>query len=296
MYAVIGANGYLGSYVIKAILENTEDCVIATSRNLERVNKHKRVEWICCDIQSFKNVDAFIDKLSMTDDLKIVYLAAYHHPDLVEKNKYLAWDINVTSFSRFISKTDFAKKFYYTSTDSVYGNSIDGYHFIESDPLNPVNFYGHNKCVAESIVIHLGRNVVRFPFLISPSIIYKPHFYDEIVNTIRRGEKFEMFEDSFRSTLSFENAGNLLVSLMEKRDIPQVVNICGDKGLSKYEVGVLIAEKEGINPKYIVPVSCTQLKDNFIAQRATSTLMDNHLLKQILALSYIDVFKQPERI
>jgi dTDP-4-dehydrorhamnose reductase len=292
MYAVIGANGYLGSYCIKAILNQTDEKVIATARDLSRVNKDERVEWIACDIQSDESVDSLINVLKRYGNVKIIYLAAYHHPDKVQENQQLAWDINVTCLSKFLNKTIFAEKIYYASTDSVYGDSIDGYRFKEADQLHPVNFYGHNKCAAEALMVHMGRNVVRFPFLISPSIIYKPHFYDVIVDSIKSGKPFEMFEDSYRSSLSFENAGKLLIQLMEKQDIPQILNVCGDKAYSKYDVGLLIAEREGASPDLIIPVSISQPQENFTTKRAASTLMDNTLLKKTLQLSYIDIFDE----
>ena len=36
MYLVIGANGFLGSYMLKNILEKTNDFVIAVARYIER--------------------------------------------------------------------------------------------------------------------------------------------------------------------------------------------------------------------------------------------------------------------
>lgn len=293
MYVVIGANGYLGSYVIKTILSETNESVIATARDLDRVKQMNRIEWIECDIQSDLSVDSLLKCLEKKDHVKIIYLAAYHHPDKVEQNRQLAWDINVTSLSKFLNKSGFAEKIYYASTDSVYGDSINNYHFKETDSLNPVNFYGHNKCAAEALLIHLGRNVVRFPFLISPSIIYKPHFYDIIVETIRAGKTFEMFEDSYRSSLSFENAAKLLIRLMEKEGIPQIVNISGDKDLSKYDVGLMIADKEGISRNLIIPIGITRSQENFVTKRATSTLLDNSLVKSILGYNTIDIFDDP---
>lgn len=293
MYAIIGANGYLGSYVIRAILNQTNENIIATSRNLANVQGDERVAWIKCDVQKDTTVDELLDILARHNHVKILYLAAYHHPDEVEANKALAWDINVTSLSRFVSKAAFASRILYASTDNVYGESNNGYRFCEKDALNPVNFYGHSKCASEAILIHLGRNVVRLPFLISPSIVYKPHFYDTIVKTIKAGKPFEMFQDSYRSSLSFENAGKLLVDLFEKDKIPPVINVCGDKAFSKYDVGLMIAKREGLNPGLIVPVSIEKPQNNFLVKRAKSTLMDNRLLKELLGFKYIDIFGEP---
>ena len=295
MYSIIGANGYLGSYIKKVILEETNENLICVDKNVPEKETENRVRWINCDITDRASVDLVLDELSTHKNLKIVYLAAYHNPDMVEKNPELAWNINVTSLSYFINKASFAKEIYYPSTDSVYGESENFYHFKESDPLNPVNIYGHNKCAAEAILVHKGRNVVRFPFLISPSLAGKPHFYDRIVESLRNNEPFDMYEDSYRSSLSFENAARLLIALIEKGNREPIVNVCGDKDLSKYDVGLLVAEREGLDPKLIVPVKMSEITvEGFVTKRATSTLMDNTLLKDVLGLEYVDIFERPK--
>ena len=295
MYSIIGANGYLGSYIKKVILEETNEDLICVDKNVPEKETESRVKWINCDITDRVSVDMVLDELSKHENLKIVYLAAYHNPDMVEKNPELAWNINVTSLSYFINKASFAKEIYYPSTDSVYGESENFYHFKESDPLNPVNIYGHNKCAAEAILVHKGRNVVRFPFLISPSLAGKPHFYDRIVESLRNNEPFDMYEDSYRSSLSFENAARLLIALIEKGNREPIVNVCGDKDLSKYDVGLLVAEREGLDPKLIVPVKMGEITvEGFVTKRATSTLMDNTLLKDVLDLEYVDIFERPK--
>ena len=293
MYCIIGANGYLGSYVKKAVLELTDEKIICVGSSIDKYEDN-RVKNIKCDISDRKEVDKLIKLLKKEDEVKVVYLAAYHNPDLVEENRDLAWNINITSLAYFINNVSFAKEFYYVSTDSVYGESIDFYHFKETDKLKPVNFYGHNKVVAEAITMGCNRNVVRFPFLISPSLVSKPHFYDRIVESLKNNEPFEMYEDSYRSSLSFENAAKLLVKLIEIGNKERIVNVCGDKDLSKYDVGLLIAEKEGLNKDLIVPITMDKTVDGFTTKRATSTLMDNSLLKEILNLEYVDIFKEPK--
>lgn len=295
MYAIIGANGYLGGYIIKNVLELTQERIIATTRNLSNVNKNGRVEWVSCDIQDEVSVEMLVEKLQcVSENVKLVYLAAYHHPDKVQENQGLAWNINVTSLSIFLEKirgiVDCA---FYASTDSVYGDSQNSYRFKETDKLQPLNFYGHCKCAAEALMIHQGYNVVRFPFLISPSLVYKNHFYDQIVDSLRAGKPVEMYEDSYRSSLSFDNAAYLLIKLMESGNPPRIVNICGDNALSKYDVGLKIAEREDLDTSKIIPVTLSNVLRNFETPRAVSTLMDNTLLKTYLGLTQIDIFATP---
>lgn len=292
MYLIVGANGFLGSYIIKSILEKESTKVFAVSRNINNVNKYnENVEWLECDITKKEQVDLLAAKINLLKNkVNIIYLAAYHHPDMVAKNPKIAWNINITSLSYFINSFENVRCFFYPSTDTVYGNGSNTYHFSENNLLNPTNLYGIQKITAEHIVRGYGYNVVRYPFLISPSILpHKNHFYDEILDTIKSGKSMEMFKDSFRSSLDFETAADLLIELIERysEQIPKTLNLSGDEDLSKYDIGLMIARKHGINEELIVPISADKVDGIFIAKRAKSTLLDNSNIKEVLGLKQI---------
>lgn len=292
MYLVIGANGYIGSYFLKNILEKTDDDIIATGRNIDNIGQdNKRITWIKTDITDRKSVTDLSEKIkNICRDLKIVFLAAYHHPDDVEANPQLAWDVNVTSLSYFINKISNVKCLFYASSEMVYGNSED--LFTEKSELNPVNRYGIHKKVAESIILGYGYNVVRYPVLIGPSIIKeKKHFYDYIVNTISSGKKIEMFMDTYKSMLDFNTATSLTIDIIEQynTDIPKIINISGDDKLSKYDVGCMIADKYNVSREFIKPISIFSNNNIFKENRANSTILDNSLLKSILKIPNIKI-------
>ena len=284
MYIVIGGRGFLGSYIVRSIVKNTDEKIIATARNIEDMKSSEKIEWVSCDITDDAEFDSLIRLVSGEKNIKVIFLAAYHNPDMVASNPELAWDINVTTLSKCINKLRFVDRLFYASTDSVYGNSKDGYRFTENDSLNPVNIYGRNKCAAEAIVRFAGFNVVRYPFLIAPSLAHgKKHFYDVMVEKLKNGEKIEMVSDSYRSSLSFETAADLLIELCESnKNIPDVLNICGDDDLSKYDIGLMLADKLGVSHDNVIPIKISQGKDIFKSPRASSTLMDNSLVKEIL--------------
>lgn len=292
MYCIIGANGFLGSYILKSILDKTQERVIACCRDISLVGdtlKDKRITWKNLDICDFDAVNSFCNEYK-NEDKKIVYLAAYHNPDLVEKNPRIAWNTNITALSFFINAMENVSAFYYPSSDSVYGNSIDGKVFKEDDKTNPVNTYGKQKALAEKIVNTYGYQVVRYPFLIGTSLLSaKKHFYDSIVENLKSGDGMDMFSDSYRSTISFKQAADYLVDLIEKGDKHPIVNISSDKALSKYDVGIIIAEKLGVDKNLVRAIKVEDSKGIFVAKRASSTIMDNKLLKSIFKLEEISL-------
>jgi len=174
----------------------------------------------------------------------------------------------------------------------VYGAGDLNKKFSESDSLNPVNTYGENKVVAEALIKGYGYNVLRFPFLIGPSLDKnKKHFYDKIVDEITNGNSIEMFSDALKTALDFNTLTKLILKLMENYtpEIPKCINISGDDTLSKYDIGLMIAKKYNCDKKLIVPVSMENDSKIFVEKRANCTLLDNSLLKKILGLSEIKI-------
>lgn len=290
LYLIVGASGFIGSYIVESLLNKTKDDIVATYNYTNPFIKHKRIKWLKFDVRE-RAKERLSPFLSNGEPIKIIYLASFHHPDLVEKNFDLAWDINIVSLCRFLGDIGCFYSFFYASTDSVYGNGKLDRFFCEEDPLNPINSYGKQKVLSESISLaHFGR-VIRFPFLIGPSKLRnKPHFFDEIVSDLKAKKVVRLFGDSYRSTLSFELAADLLVDVTKKpiEKVPMILNVALDYGVSKYTVGLKIAKKYGLDAELIKPIHQGQEDEIFQTPRAFVTLLDNTKLKKLLGLKKID--------
>lgn len=292
MYCIVGAKGFLGSYLIKNILSMTNDEILATDMILPEKGNDPRVKWVKCDVSQKEDLLRLNELCKENADLKVFYLAAYHHPDQVLQNPRIAWNINITALSEFLNTMENIKVLYYPSTEVVYGQGKDGYRFKESDELHPANRYGEHKTVAERMVNVAGANVVRFPVLMGPSLVEgKKHFYDEIVETVKNGGTMEMFEDQKRSMIDFDTASQILIKLAENPEAHKypIVNIAGDEALSKYELGRRIVRKYGLDESKIVPISMDSNNKIFTAKRAKETLLDNTLVKNILNLNELKI-------
>ena len=292
IFLIIGANGYLGSYLIRAVKEKTGDTVMATARRHLEPDPGTAESWISCDITDRKAVDELAAHMkAIGEEYYVIVCAACHQPEAVEKNPRLAWDINVTALSYLLNRLENVKDLYYPSTDSVYGQSVGQQRFVEEDRPAPVNTYGRQKVVAESLVLGYGYHVVRFPFLIGPSLAPgKEHFYDRIVTSLTNGQPVEMFADSYRSSLDFATAAGCMIDLMTcGKQVPAIVNICGDDDLSKYDIGKMIAGKLGAAQELIRPVFFHSDQGIFNVKRAQSTLMDNTRMKDLLGLRQVKI-------
>lgn len=289
MYLIIGASGFLGTYCIKNVLEKTDENIIATySEKDVPVSDSNRVKWEHLDVC---NVDELKDFSSKIDsNTKIIYLAAFHHPDKVEEFPQIAWNVNIIALANAVNVFQKAKCLYYSSTDTVYGEGSKEYKFIETDKYAPVNLYGKHKSLAEQITIIAGFNVVRFPFIFGPSLVKgRPHFFDNIKKDLESGKIVEMFEDSYRSTLSFNQCAGFLVDIIEKYGSCQerIINISADHYMSKYDAAVVLANKYNLDTALIKPISVTKTNAIFKAKRAQTAVLDNTLMKQLLNLDEV---------
>ena len=180
------------------------------------------------------------------------------------------------------------KKFFFASTDCVYGEGKNSkIKFTETHVLQPVNEYGRQKAEAEQLVLSKGFTVLRLPFMLGPSLTSKIHFYDKIHLNLLNGESVEMIDGMERSVLSYMQTAQLIYSLSTLSCVPDIINICADEELSKYEIGLIIAKKLAVPPDLVKAISEDQGKRFFKDTRASFAAMDNTLLKNTLGLKSI---------
>ena len=56
MYIVVGANGFLGSYVIKSLVSSTDEKIIATYHNKPESLYSPRVDWVKLDVTDKESI------------------------------------------------------------------------------------------------------------------------------------------------------------------------------------------------------------------------------------------------
>ncbi len=291
MYIVVGANGFLGSYVVRSLVINTDEEIIATYHGKEESLYSPRVAWTKLDVTSRDDILRLERKAENIEECKIFYFAACHNLDLVKCEPDFARSINITALENFLEVFADAKCLYFSSTDCVYGeNTAEIPSFKESDITSPVSEYGKQKLEAEKLVTSYGFNVVRLPYMIGTSLLRsKKHFYDNIINEAANGKDFTLADGLWRSALDYDSVANILVKLSSMSNIPQTLNLCGDDGLSKYDVGLLIAKKHNLSTKHIVKTPEKEIMKLFFEARASSTVMDNALLKKTLGVDEIKI-------
>ena len=212
MYIIIGANGFLGSYVLKTLVSNTDRRILATYHGKKESLFEGRVEWTKLDVTNEEDINNLAELAGDISDCSIFYFSACHNLDLVKREPEFARNINITALKKFLDTFKDAKNLYFSSTDCVYGeNTEDIPCFKESDITSPVSEYGRQKLEAENLVTSYGFNVVRLPFMFGSSILEnKKHFYDNIVEKTVQGEDFTLADGLWRSALDYGSVADIL--------------------------------------------------------------------------------------
>jgi dTDP-4-dehydrorhamnose reductase len=118
--------------------------------------------------------------------------------------------------------------------------------------------------------------------MLGKSLSSTPHFYDKITASLKNNEEVEMIDGMYRSVLSYSQAAELIYALSLLKTKPQIINVCSDESLSKYDMGCILAESLGASKALIKKISEDEGKKFFKDKRASFGAMDNALLKSLL--------------
>ena len=297
MILILGC-GFLGSYLLREFAADPAEPVLAASRTVPAVcaGDPPNVRRVRCDLTDERAVRALA---AQTDGapLTVFYLAANHSVDAIFRDPQGAARVNLDGLERFLSAVPHIRSLFYASTDCVYGeNTAAVPRFPESAPRLPVNEYGRQKAAAEDIVLAHGFCVLRYGFMLGPSLTGRPHFYDRLRESLLRGETVEMIDGMRRSVLHYRTAAALTAALARVPAdlLPRTVNLCGDLGYTKYELGLSLAAALGAPASLIRPIGEDEGKKFFADARASSAVMENALLKKTLGLRGVRWTPEPD--
>lgn len=285
MICIAGADGFFGTYIQKFLLSvGCSEEILALNHSAGFIANNEQIKNISFELGDEHSVNNAAELISSYNDIKIIFLSAVHNPDKVKENPERAEYLNTVCYENFLKNIKNAdiKRLIYASSDTVYGESADGYVFTENDIPSPINIYGHQKLLAEEITKKYGYSVARYSYMCGPSLTNrKQHFYDSIENKLKNGESVYMLTDWVRSALSYQTAAEITYRYLVSDTKESTVNICADTAVSKYDIGLLIAEKINADSSLVLPCTKKEL-GVFSEKRADSIIMSNSLSKKLL--------------
>ncbi len=172
---ITGGAGYIGSHVVKLLLENTDsdvtvidNLVTGFESTIDELKKIRDFDFIKADLSNWNEIEGIFKARKF--EAIIHFAASLIVPESVEKP--LKYYLNNTANTANLVKlaNDYGvKKFVFSSTAATYGEpdiSEIGNGIKEDFPTNPINPYGQSKLFSEKIIQDAAKANPEFKYVI----------------------------------------------------------------------------------------------------------------------------------
>lgn len=168
-----------------------------------------------------------------------------HHPDLARR-------VN-TELTAHLAEwcCDHGAKLVHCSTDNVFDGTRGDY--TESDPPQPVNFYGHTKAESEAAVLAASAThaVVRVALVMGlPMLGAGNSFLARWLPMLRAGEVIGVPDNELRTPIDVVTLGRALLELA-RNDVGGIIHLSGNDKLNRHQLARRVAARLGYDPESI---------------------------------------------
>ena len=174
-----GGAGYIGSHICNSLIDLGFN--VSTIDNLSTGSVDlipKKVEHINCDISDIKTVTALIKKNNFD---VVMHLAAFTRVGESVKypEKYYLNNFEKAKIFIDLCLKNNLKRFIFSSTGSVYGNSNKNENIKEDEETNPINPYSESKLKFENYLLKqtIKKNASCTILRYFNVRLYKKHFF-----------------------------------------------------------------------------------------------------------------------
>jgi len=195
--AIIGPNGQLGTDLVK----------IFTNKGWEVLPlRHSEIE--------IMNIDSVHKTLKSLRFDWIINTAAFHNVDECERDTAMAWHVNALGQKNVAEiANELGARSVFISSDYVFSGEKGALYF-PSDPVSPINAYGHSKAAGElsSLSVSSQNLVMRISsvFGSAGSRGKGGNFVETIINKAKSGDELKVVGDIKMSpTYTVDAAGKL---------------------------------------------------------------------------------------
>jgi dTDP-4-dehydrorhamnose reductase len=187
----------------------------------------------------------------------VVHAGAVANPDQCEKDRELAWSVNVDGTKALVENLSPDTVLVYTSTDLVFDGSKGTYR--EGDDPSPPNYYAETKLEAEQWVgLRPNSGVIRIGKLYSNGSPFHPCFTTWMRERFERGLRVPLFKDQFRTPLWVGDAADAVKTFIRLGPRAGLYHLGGPERLSRLEFGEAFAEAFGYDATLIDAVMAAE--------------------------------------
>ncbi len=254
---VTGANGFLGFYLIRHLLE-LKYTVIATGKGECRIlfSTYENFVYIPMD---FTDPFAVHDVFEKFRPEIVIHAGAMSKPDECEQNQWTAYIVNVEGTVTLLTNAAEQKSFFlFVSTDFIF-NGMKGMYAEEDEPA-PLNYYGKTKLDAEEAVREYEHDwaIIRTVLVYGKPVMSRSNLLTVVKEKLEKGEMYSVFDDQKRTPTYVEDLASGIEKVIEKR-AKGIYNICGKDFMSPYEMAFKTATFLGLEKDLLKKINASDL-------------------------------------
>lgn len=254
---VIGSNGLLGQKVAELFIRGSGHHIVLASLHKEPVRELQSTEYHPLDITSKKDVRNVI--AAVEPDV-IINTAAMTNVDQCEKEKELAWKVNVEGVENIIEASRRTNaRIVHISTDYVFDGKNGPY--TEEDRPNPLSYYGKSKLASENALRASGVEFLIFRTIVlyglAPGV--RPNFALWLIQNLEKNMPVRVVNDQLcNPTLADDLAYATLRGVEGNRT--GIYHVGGRDIVSRYEFALQLARVFEFDSSLINPIKTVHLR------------------------------------
>ena len=224
---IAGANGIIGRYLFKSLSKNYPMFGISKTKNISE-------DLIChVDLTKKSEVRSFLQTNLQIDVL--IFLVGLAHSK-GKKKEYKSFDsVNYKTLENFLKilkeKNKLPKKIIFSSTISVYGESLMKEKYDETSETNPTSPYAVTKLKSER---YLLKNYINKTWILRFAPVYSPNFNLNIERRTKLGFiGYRVGNGEFKLSLcSIYNIEKTIKAILQNKIPPGVYNLSDNEEYS----------------------------------------------------------------
>ncbi|MFC1849710.1 SDR family oxidoreductase [candidate division CSSED10-310 bacterium] len=214
----------------------------------------------------------------------IIHTAAITNANQCAAQPQLAWDVNVSGTENIARAAQGVEaRLIYLSTDLVFGGHSSFY--AEEDIPTPICYYGKSKLAGEHVARKLCSRccILRLALAYGWSATSSTCFTEKIIETLRRSEKINLFNDEFRTPVYITDVCQIITAIASTENHQDLYHVSGTERLSRYQFGLRLAAIFNFNQNLINPISVSDF--DFQDERPRDCSLNSEKIKQFLSLN-----------
>lgn len=277
---ITGGSSFVGGHLIKQASEKYD---VITTWNTHQYDI-PGMQWQNLELTK---PETFSDIITELRPDVVILNAAMTQVDACEQQRELAYRTNVASVKKWVQLAGKYKyRLIFVSSDMVYDGKKGNY--CEDDAVNPVNYYGETKVLAEQYIRQHCENCViaRAALVYGTPFTNGNSFSHSTLQRINMRQSANLFFDQYRTPVLVNNLAQALLELSENW-YTGTINLGGSQRINRYDFGNKMAEIFEFSSNYLKKTSMFDLK--FPAERPRDVSLDISKATSILTTEFVNV-------